>query len=111
MKNLQDYQNQKFFMYNGKKYTTEMLYLDVLESFDKDKINLDIVRDMAHFFRMFFDTHEQRLKYHESMEQYQKLMTEALKSYWGISAEVVFDFDLPIVGIKATCNDGREVVL
>lgn len=107
--NIANYQNQKYFMYNGKKYTTEKLYQDVLESFEKDKADLDIFRDMAHFFRMFFDTHEQRIKYHEVMQRFQETMNEAIKSYWGPSAEIVFDYDLPILGIKAISNDGREV--
>lgn len=103
---LDKYKNQKSFNYNGKKYTTEMLYQDVLKSFDTDKANLDIVADIGHFFFQIFQ--EKDIKDISGVAaSYVKTMNEALQSYWGPSA--VAEPDFVKRKIKCTCNDGREV--
>lgn len=103
---IEKYRNQKYFLYNGKKYTTEMLYQDVLKSFEVDKANLDIVADIGHFFFQIFQ--EKDIKdFKEITRSYIQTMNEAIQSYWGPSAKAEPDFSKR--KIKCTCNDGREV--
>jgi hypothetical protein len=110
LKKIEQYQKQKWFRYEIEgvehKYTTEMLYKDVLKSLKNEKINLDMVADMGHFFFMTFD--DSNIKDHKEIyESYLNTMNEALQTYWGPSAKATPDFSKR--KIKCTCNDGREV--
>lgn len=103
---VEKYRKQKFFIYNGKQYTTEMLYQDVLKSFEIDNANLDIIADMGHFFFQIFS--EKDIKDVSAIaKSYVETMNEAIQSYWGPSAKAEPDFVKR--KIKCTCNDGREV--
>lgn len=108
-----DWQSTKFLaeLYEKikKQKTPEQLHKEVLESFEKDRLNLDIVRDMSKFFWGFFDTEEQREKYPDAVKSWIDTMQEGLKSYWGPSAKVTPDYKKN--KFLCTLNDGREVWL
>ena len=94
---------------NNKYQTTEQLYEGVLKSFEKDRLNLDLLRDMSHFFWGFFETEEQRVKYASHVQIWLSMANESLKQYWGPSASV----ELDCKNKKFICRhvDGREVLV
>ena len=89
--------------------TTEQIHKEILAEMEAERLNIQIVRDMAEQFWMLFDPPSQMVKHRKQMISWIATMNDALSSYWGEGATVTLDKchkKFKCVGL-----DGRELWL
>lgn len=90
-----------------KKETIEELYKAVTAELNQEKNKLGTLRDYAAMMFLFFDTLPQRETFPKELARCKNTMIEILKTYWGESAKIDFDFDSG--EIICTSGDGKTI--
>jgi len=89
--------------------STEQMHKEILAEMEAEDLNIQIVRDMAEQFWLFFDPPSQQIKFRREKISWLKTMNDALVSYWGEGA--IVELDNCHKRFKCSGKDGRVLWL
>ena len=63
----------------------------MLKELEFEKLNIEMVRDLAKVFWQFFDHPSQQIKYRKEMNSFIETLGLAIISYWGEGSTITID--------------------